>query len=565
MGRRATAENNLSVLYPQISSEWHPEKNLAHLPNQFLPKSNKKFWWLCSACSHEWYLAICDRHGYGCPSCAGKVVHSDGHNSLAKLNPSIASEWHEDKNANLTPEMLLPSSGKMAYWRCNECQHVWKTKPNQRCDSNGKAKYGGGCPCCAGQAVNSENAFNSLENMVPWILKEWDYDSNEFLPTEILPRSHRPVKWVCKSCDDKWVAKPGDRVNADFSPRNGCPTCANQKVHTDGWNSLANKYPEIAVEWHPSKNDRIKPSDIVSGSHTNFWWKCSECNHDWRISPGARTQGLQTGCPACANLTIKPDKSNSLGVFAPWTKKEWHYERNGQITPETVVFGARKRVWWKCSMCDFEYQAMICARIDSNDGSKISKCSVCANRIVHPDGRNSLALMRPEIASEWHESNPDTPSDLPFGSNKVRKWKCAKGHVWDAQLNTRLRSGCKSCAKYGFNPTYPASVYVLKIIKNAEETFYKAGITNQLAKKRMAQISRSVRKFYPNSTVEMLTDFRLTFGEYAKDIEDAIMAGENRYEPTEMFDGYTECFSTNPTSMIESIIDSRCLSKHIID
>ena len=139
-------------------------------------------------------------------------MHSDGHNSLAVMNPEIASEWHEEMNGDLAPSMLLPSSGKMAYWRCSECRHVWNTKPNQRCDSAGNQMYGGGCPCCAGQAVNSETAFNSLESKVPWILEEWDYDLNEVSPNEILPRSHVDIHWICKVCSHDWIAKPGSRV-----------------------------------------------------------------------------------------------------------------------------------------------------------------------------------------------------------------------------------------------------------------------------------------------------------------------------------------------------------------
>jgi DNA-directed RNA polymerase subunit RPC12/RpoP len=564
MGRQATANNNLALNFPEIASEWHPTKNQPRRPEEFLPKSNKKFWWLCSSCSHEWYLAIADRHGYRCPSCAGKVVHSDGHNSLAVMNPEIASEWHESLNGDLLPSMILPSSGKMAYWRCGECKHVWNTTPNHRCDSKGNSRIGGGCPCCAGQAVNSENAFNSLESRVPWILEEWDYDSNEILPREILPRSHHNVHWICRSCNDTWPAKPADRVNADFSPRNGCPTCSNFKVHRDGRNSLATKEPKIASEWHPMKNGLIEPTDIVSGTHTKYWWKCDECEYEWKISPGSRTQGLRTGCPACQNLAIKPDKSNTLANFAPWSKNEWHYEKNGEMTPESLVFGARKKVWWKCSTCDYEYRAMIYSKVDK-DGSRLRGCAACSNKIVHPDGRNSLLALRPDIADEWHEDNPDGPHELTFGSNQSRKWICKEGHTWKASVNTRLRSGCRICAKYGWNPSYPGSLYVLEINTDEEGIFYKAGITNQRAEERMKKITRTVKKMYSGASVKLVTDHRFTLGKFAEEIESIIMMGPNRFQPEQKIDGYTECFSVNPIDKINSIIEKENLIQHLVN
>jgi len=150
------------------------------------------------------------------------------------------------------------------------------------------------------------------------------------------------------------------------------------------------------------------------------------------------------------------------------------------MTPNDVVFGARKKVWWTCSECGYEYQAMIYSRT-TQSGEVGRKCIVCANRQVHPDGRNSLAVMRPDIATEWHPDNQDTPHDLPYGSNKVRKWICSEGHEWQAQVSSRLRSGCGTCAEYGFKPQYPASLYVLKIETDRDGEFYKVGITNRNA------------------------------------------------------------------------------------
>jgi hypothetical protein len=64
---------NLAVCYPKVAAQWHPNKNNDENPSNFLPKSNKKVWWLCEY-GHEWEMTINSRtSGTGCPYCAGKL------------------------------------------------------------------------------------------------------------------------------------------------------------------------------------------------------------------------------------------------------------------------------------------------------------------------------------------------------------------------------------------------------------------------------------------------------------------------------------------------------------
>ena len=549
--------------YPEIAKEWHPSKNGDLKPEKFTSKSNEKVWWLCSSCSHEWHLAICDRHGYRCPSCAGKVVHSSGKNSLAGVNPWIIKEWHPTKNGELTPFDILPSSNKIVFWICPECGHNWYSAPNWRFDKKGDSNRVGPCPCCTGQAVHSETAFNSLEVKVPWILDEWDYERNDLSPREILPRSHHSIYWICRDCDDHWQAQPAWRVKSDFTPDNGCPCCKGDKLHRNGNNSLLSMYPDIAREWHPEKNGELTPDKVVHGTHQSVWWLCTECHYEWKVPVGSRTGKRQTGCKACDNQVVKPDKSNSLAIVAPWTLKEWNYEKNGDTTPHDLTFSSASMRWWTCPDCGYAFPALVNSRVNS-DGSMKNRCGVCANRVVHPDGRNSLATVRPDLVLEWHSENPDSPHDLTFGSNKVRKWICKEGHTWNAPIVRRKISGCKSCAKYGFKRDYPGSIYVLKFQTN-EGDFYKAGITNRTVNERMRQIFRSAKKVYKSCEVTKLIDIRFDFGRYPDDIETEIEINGSRYYPSKKFDGYEECYDSNPYDLIMKIIERDKLLDHIVE
>lgn len=56
----------------------------------------------------------------------------------------------------------------------------------------------------------------------------------------------------------------------------------------------------------------------------------------------------------------------------------------------------------------------------------------------------SLAIMKPELISEWSEKNlPMTPDKVPYGSNKVYWWKGKCGHEW--QTSAKARSHGETC------------------------------------------------------------------------------------------------------------------------
>jgi len=62
-------ENSLAILYPDLSEQWHPEKNIELTPKIVTPGSDRKVWWKCEH-GHEWQAIIKSRvKGNGCPHC----------------------------------------------------------------------------------------------------------------------------------------------------------------------------------------------------------------------------------------------------------------------------------------------------------------------------------------------------------------------------------------------------------------------------------------------------------------------------------------------------------------
>ena len=60
-------------------------------------------------------------------------------------------------------------------------------------------------------------------------------------------------------------------------------------------------YPELAKEWHPTKNGKFSPKDFTYGSQKTVWWLCPKGHaYDRRI--GERTRKRNSVCPYCFTI-----------------------------------------------------------------------------------------------------------------------------------------------------------------------------------------------------------------------------------------------------------------------
>jgi hypothetical protein len=111
----------------------------------------------------------------------------------------------------------------------------------------------------------------------------------------------KKVWWLCpKQHDYEAVIK--ERTSKDST---GCPYCSGNKVGED--NNLLFMFPDIAAEWHPTKNGDKKPKDFTSGSKKKVWWKCKK-DHEWEIQIQSRVGNKNrngTNCPKCYDERIK--------------------------------------------------------------------------------------------------------------------------------------------------------------------------------------------------------------------------------------------------------------------
>jgi hypothetical protein len=226
--------------------------------------------------------------------------------------------------------------------------------------------------------------------------------------------------------------------------KRGCPFCRGLRVSTT--NSLAVGFPDVAAEWHPTKNIPVTPNDVIAGSEKKYWWRCSrDPAHEWHASVSNRTR-VKSGCPHCRNLIVGP--RNSLAARFPEIAAEWHPTRNGEIKPEQVIAGSAKPYWWKCPKGpDHEWQAKLSNRTSSGKRG----CPFCAGR--RASITNSLPVLYPEIAAQWHQTRNRgvKPDQVASGSAKKYWWKCPAGvgHEWEAAVVERTTGGkgCPRCGK----------------------------------------------------------------------------------------------------------------------
>lgn len=191
-------------------------------------------------------------------------------------------------------------------------------------------------------------------------------------------------------------------------------------------------------QWHPTRNGALTPRDVSRGSKRKIWWLC-EKGHVWQAMVYARADG--SGCPYCAGKEAVPGETDFASRY-PDLAAQWHPEKNGGLTPDAVLPGSHKKVWWVCER-GHEWQAAVKTRVSG------CGCPVCANREISA-GENDLASLFPAIAAQWHPGlNGALKADgvSPYSNRKVW-WMCEKGHAYQAVVGARTvsGSGCPYCA-----------------------------------------------------------------------------------------------------------------------
>ena len=254
--------------------------------------------------------------------------------------------------------------------------------------------------------------------------------------------------------------------------------------------SIANRFPGLVAEWHPTKNHPLTPSMLTPSSTTPVWWQCKN-GHVWQRTPDQRTQtGKIVGnCQECISIRfLRPDlvelisskntdkgiaeKSlqcpevvwwecknghsfqreirlaagysqrkrkkelycvtcQSLGFKFPELLKEFDYNRNKDIDPMITSWTSMHfNAWWKCKN-GHEWQQLIGNRTKYYPNPK-AECLSC----------RSIAFNRPDLMKEWHPTKNKgvDPFSIGVSSDKLIWWQCKNNHEWSTTAYARCRT-----------------------------------------------------------------------------------------------------------------------------
>lgn len=350
--------NDLATLYPSLMNEWDYEKNIGISPNKIGRGSELKVWWKCEK-GHSWQAVVSNRiKGIGCPICSKGLRISVGEKTilfyLKKVFSSIQENYHADWLGKSELDMFIPElSLAVEYdgsrWHKNTVRDLEKDNlcarhhitliriRESRCPdypsfsfkyrmlnesdtelSNAINYVFGTIKTMFGidnfpiidldkskeavyESIYQLELANSVETLYPALLREWDYEKNGSLrPNMVYAKSKIKVWWKCE-LGHSWQAVVHTRANGC-----GCPICAGKKILA-GFNDLATIYPDVASEWHPTKNELL-PTEVAAKSNKKVWWCCVR-GHEWEAKINNRTSNKQ-GCPMCAKERSRTRKKN---------------------------------------------------------------------------------------------------------------------------------------------------------------------------------------------------------------------------------------------------------------
>jgi rubrerythrin len=283
---------------------------------------------------------------------------------------------------------------------------------------------------------------NSIRITHPQLAEEFDIERNAPLTPEMVKfGSIKKIHWRCSACSNVWISTPNNRT----ANGRGCPACAGQAIHSDGRNSMRSTHPHLVEEFDMERNAPLTPDTVMAGTSRRLHWNCSECSHEWVAVGSSRSMGK--GCPVCSNQAVHTDGRNSMRSTHHHLAEEFDLERNAPLTPDTVVAGTNKKLYWICSECSNNWITAGNKRV-----AELTGCPACSGNALHSDGRNSMRSTHPHVATEFdlERNAPLTPDTVIAGTNRKLHWICSGcSHKWAANGNNRVgrnETGCPACA-----------------------------------------------------------------------------------------------------------------------
>jgi hypothetical protein len=284
-----------------------------------------------------------------------------------EVSITVYNEWWPDEIMKCKKYVILRCNihvsefGRPDTEGIDLCRHLRRVRLESNCEPGG-GRDAHGCNSCTegGNEVNNYDGRNGLPNTNPELAAELLSHPRGLAANEIKSGSPDRCQWQCGSVDASSESSEQFRLlvgaheelediersqlcenlaneietgglicghifEREINARSGnstpgyradCPGCINDEILDDGRNSLATRYPFIALDWNYELNE-LTPDQVSWGWSDNIVgqiaWTCAQvnddgtiCNHVWRTSLYSRTQQSSImghspwrNCPCC--------------------------------------------------------------------------------------------------------------------------------------------------------------------------------------------------------------------------------------------------------------------------
>lgn len=359
--------------------------------------------------------------GWGC-SCQvnpKRPQKSEKKELLRDTDRLAVKSWDFTRNDEKLWNSVTPRATRKAWWICPDCGFSYEARV---IDAVKQPR----CARCA-QTKRTEDyvAYQRLRAMrvsdFPELLEHWiDPDDPEL----VFMGENRQRQFRC-------AAGHLPRTSSMTYLRSGCAICRGLTTRRDNLNaSLSGEssiklHPEIAEQWHPTKNGKLDVRTITPASKRMIWWYETTCGHSWQERPVDREKRQRLKCPKCRTIL------DSLAYHFPKIASEW--SSSNPITAWQVRAQATLNFEpeWQCiTEPSHKWTSSLSGRTTGK-----GHCPMCREH-----GKSWVELEYFEAAKSHFAT---VSSGEPIQSEKFKSRK-----TWYPDITVRLKSGQKLFIEY---------------------------------------------------------------------------------------------------------------------
>lgn len=215
--------------------------------------------------------------------------------------------WDHERNDDSSFRTATTKASRFAAWVCPECGHRFTAKVAEMVK---RTK----CPVCAEQEqARWERQLAEWRQTpiaaVAELAAAW---ADERDPASVMVAEHGLCVFRCP--EGHWPSITPIRFLEA-----GCPHCRSNRTRA-ATKPLAQIHPELASQWHLTRNKGMSPDQLPWNSKRKVWWQSACCGAEWEESPLNRDKYRRMRCPTCQSIL------GSLAWCDPGLALEWASE-----------------------------------------------------------------------------------------------------------------------------------------------------------------------------------------------------------------------------------------------